>query len=313
MSVEYLEREEKWFAHETSFAEEIKTHWGGDWGVASEVGKLKAVLLRRPGREIENIGDPARWRWLAAMDPEKARQEQDHLADIYRQHGVRVYYVEEAHPNRPNSLYMRDSILMTPEGAIVCRHALEARRGEERYAALALAKLGVPIVRTISGEGIFEGACCLWVNRETVILGSGVRANEVGLRQVREVLSEMGVKYFIPFQIPYGHAHVDGLMNLIDRDLAIMFSWQMPYDVWAALKERGYRILEAPSIDEVKKTFACNMVALEPRKVVLPAGNPQTRAVLEDAGVTVIEVPLYEIMKGWGAVHCMTVFLKRED
>ena len=31
----------------------------GDWGVDSEVGKLRAVLMRRPGKEIEGITDPA--------------------------------------------------------------------------------------------------------------------------------------------------------------------------------------------------------------------------------------------------------------
>ena len=313
MSEEYAESKERWFARETSFADEIGTFWGGDWGTASEVGRLKAVLLRRPGPEIENIGDPAQWRWLAPMDPVKARREQDGLAEIYRQHGVKVYYVEEMHPRRPNALYLRDTVFMTPEGAIIARHALEARRGEERYAAQALAKLGVPIVRTITGDGIFEGACALWVDRETVILGAGVRANESGTRQVREVLQWMGVKHFIPFQIPYGHAHVDGLMNIMDRDLAIIFPWQTPYDVWVALKERGFQILEAPSVDEVKKTFGLNFVVLEPRQIVMPAGNPRTRAVLEAAGVTVIEHAVDEIMKGWGSIHCMTVFLKRED
>ena len=32
----------------------MSTYWG-DWGVSSEVEKLRAVLLRRPGKEIENF------------------------------------------------------------------------------------------------------------------------------------------------------------------------------------------------------------------------------------------------------------------
>ncbi len=44
-------------------AREPPQSWGGDWGVSSEVGELKVVLLRRPGVEIEGVTDPTVWRW----------------------------------------------------------------------------------------------------------------------------------------------------------------------------------------------------------------------------------------------------------
>ena len=57
------------------------------------------------------------------------------------------------------------------------RQAMEARRGEERYAAKKLADLGVPIIRTICGSATFEGAMGLWIDRKTIVLASGVRTN----------------------------------------------------------------------------------------------------------------------------------------
>ncbi|MDO4396656.1 MAG: hypothetical protein Q4C51_07750, partial [Clostridia bacterium] len=45
---------ERWFPKETSFEEDMPLYWG-DWGVSSEVDTLKAVLLRRPGKEVENF------------------------------------------------------------------------------------------------------------------------------------------------------------------------------------------------------------------------------------------------------------------
>ncbi len=312
MLVEYGEKEEKWFAVETPFEEEISRYWG-DWGVASECGSLDAVLLRRPGAEIEDIGDPAQWRWTGAMNPEIARAQHDEMADRYREAGAEVHYVEQMRSDRPNALFMRDLVFMTPEGAIVGRPAIACRRGEERYAAAALAGLGVPIVRTVTGTGTFEGACAMWVDRTTVILGTGVRCNPEGARQVGDVLTAMGVRHIIPFPIPYGHAHVDGLMNMVDHDLAIIFPWQTPYDVWRALVDRGIRVIEAPSIEEVKGGSAINLVVLGPGRVLMSAGNPLTRAVLEDEGVEVVEIDISEIRKGWGALHCMTAFLKRSD
>lgn len=125
------------------------------------------------------------------------------------------------------------------------------------------------------------------------------------------VCSEVGVKNFIPFHIPFGHAHVDGLMNMVAPDLALIFPWQTSHEVWAELRKRGIEVLQAPSVDEVKAA-AVNFVALAPRKVVMSKGNPQTRELLAVHGVEIIEADVSEIEKGWGSLHCMTAFLKRD-
>lgn len=302
---------ERWFPSTTTFSQDMPRFWG-DWYCDSEIGKLRAVLLHRPGPEIDNMKDPARYRFASLMDPEKARAQHDELADTYRRHGVQVYYVEETRPDRPNAIFMRDLMFMTPEGAIVGRPAMETRRGEERFVAKTLASLGVPIIKTINGDGIFEGANAMWIDRETVLLGTGSRTNESGAMQVESELKNIGVKHIIRFPIPYGHPHIDGLLNIADRNLAMIFPWQVPYDVCKALLDRGFRLLEASNIEEVKLGFGINFVALEPGKVVMPKGNPHCKSLLEDAGVKVIEVDISELRKGWGAIHCMTAFLKRD-
>lgn len=304
---------ERWFPSETKFSEEMCKIWG-DWYCDSEVGKLRAVLLRRPGKEIEMINNTnySDYRWKAAMNVKLARMEQDRLAQIYRDHGATVYYVEEQREDRPNALYMRDLVFMTPEGAIVCRPGIAARRGEERYAAQALSKLGVPIVKTINGDGFFDGACAMWVDRQTVIIGTGARANKEGADQVEHALREMGVTEVLRMGIPYGHAHLDGLINFVDRKKVLLFPWQIPYDVVKPLLDKGFNVIEATDLEEIKVKMAINFVALEPGKIVMPAGSPNTKRKLVEAGVEVIEVQLNEIMKGWGATHCMTVFLNRD-
>ena len=145
---------ERWFPQETTIIDDMKNLWG-DWGVSSEVDTLKAVLVRRPGKEIENFDWQAA-RFKSSISPEKFRAQHDSLINIYKDHGVNVHYVEETKENRPNALFCRDLMLMTPEGAIVTRPAMEARRGEERYVAKKLADIGVPIIRTICGGATFE-------------------------------------------------------------------------------------------------------------------------------------------------------------
>jgi N-dimethylarginine dimethylaminohydrolase len=202
-------------------------------------------------------------------------------------------------------------MFMTPEGAIITRPGMAARRGEERYIAKALADIGVPIVRTINGDGMFEGANAMWVDRKTVVLSTGSRCNRSGFEQVEYELKRMGVTEVLHMQQPYSNIHIDGLMNAASHDIVMAHVSQVPYDVIDALKKRGYKILEAPSRTEVREGFGCNFVALEPGLVLMPQGNPRCQELLEQNGVKVITIDISEIMKGKGALHCITAFLKR--
>ena len=300
---------ERWFSLETTITEDMTKLWG-DWGVASEVDTLRAVLMRRPGKEVENFDWQAA-RFRAPIDPEKFRAQHDALTDIYRAHGVQVHYIDEQRDDRPNAIFCRDLVFMTPEGAIVTRPAMDARRGEERYAAQKLAELGVPIIRTVCGGATFEGAMGMWIDRHTVILASGVRTNREGYEMVKGELERMGVTQILHMQIPYCHAHIDGLINMASHDVALMHASQVPYDVCDALKKKGIKLLECPSRNEAKETLAINYVALEPGLVVMPAGNPRSQELLENNGIRVIPVEIDEILKGFGAMHCCTAFLKR--
>jgi N-dimethylarginine dimethylaminohydrolase len=301
-----------WLALETSTEEELTKYWGGDWGCDSEVGKLRSVLLRRPGKEIEKIADPEEYRWLDIMDCGKARRQHDALAELYRSRGVKVHYAENMRDDKPNAFFMRDNVLMTPQGAILGRQAMACRRGEERYAAEALALLGVPVIRTISGNGIFETACCLWVDAGSVILGTGNRANQEGAAQVEQSLQSMGVEHFLRLQIPYGYAHIDSIISFTDKKTAVIDPARLPWDVWAALKKRGFRLLEAPSPGETE-ALALNFVALSPGSIVMASGFAETKKFLEDNGIEVTEVDISELRKAWGSLHCMTAVLKRES
>lgn len=301
---------ERWFPKETFFADDMEEYWG-DWGVCSEVEKLRAVLMRRPGKEIEDF-DARNYRFSdEPIDVDLMRKQHDSVAEIYRQHGIKVFYVEDMREDRPNAVYCRDLMLMTPEGAIVTRPGMAARRGEERYIAKALSDLGVPIVRTINGSGIFEGANAMWVDRHTIVLSTGSRCNRSGYEQVETELRRMGVTDILHMQQPYSNIHIDGLMNAASNDVIMVHASQVPYDVMDALKKKGYKIIEAPSMTEVRESYGCNFVALEPGLIVMPEGNPRCQEALEKNGIKVITVNISEIMKGKGALHCITAFLKR--
>ncbi len=65
--------------------------------VNSEIGRLKKVLLHRPGYEIENLTPDLMERLLFDDIPylEIAREEHDAFAKIFKDNGVEVFYLEE--------------------------------------------------------------------------------------------------------------------------------------------------------------------------------------------------------------------------
>jgi arginine deiminase len=66
-------------------------------GADSEVGRLRTVLLHRPGLELRRITPRSAGRLLFGMLPwvGRAQQEHDSLAQVLREHGVEVLYLTE--------------------------------------------------------------------------------------------------------------------------------------------------------------------------------------------------------------------------
>lgn len=77
--------------------------------------------MRRPGKELENF-DASKVRFSDELvDVELMRKQHDALAKVYEDFGAKVYYVEKQREDRPNAIFCRDLMFMTPEGAIITR------------------------------------------------------------------------------------------------------------------------------------------------------------------------------------------------
>lgn len=303
---------DRWLPDETSFADDMETFWGSSY-VDSEVGALSAVLMHRPGPELDLITPTTFHEWLydAPINPSRFRDQVDGLIQCYRDQGVTVHFVEGQRVDKPNALYVRDLYTMTPEGAIMARPATRQRRGEERAVAETLLRLGVPIIKTVNGHGLFEGSNVMWLDRETCLLGTSSRTNALGAAQVEEELRNMGVTHVIRVPVPYGQIHIDGFISMVDYHEAVISPWLISWDLRQTLQDLGFRLIEANNLDEVAR-LGTNFVALKPRQVIMPEGFPDSRALLEKHHVEVLALPFDEVLRGGGAVHCMTGFIRRD-
>ena len=301
---------EGWSPRMASLRQEIGGVWGA-CGVATEWSPLKAALLHRPGPEIEEVADPDAAQMLAPLDADRARQQHDALAQAYGDAGVAVHYVEPSETPPPNLMFVADLMFMTPEGVIIGRPASTVRAGEERFVARRLADLGAPILRSVRGQGTFEGADALWIDPRTALAATGMRTNAEGAAQVAGLLREMGVEV-IQVGLPYGAMHLMGTLRFADRDLAIAWPGRVPYIVVDALRAHGYTVLFIPDTGEAVRGMSLNFVTLGPRRILMAAGNPISQEFYEDAGIACQVVEVDEILKAAGGIGCATGIVERE-
>jgi N-dimethylarginine dimethylaminohydrolase len=303
---------------------QLERWWGRNWGCTSDVGRLRVVLMHRPGPEVNVVDTSKRldnnafgdeqegWYWRGTEGPDLAAMQAQHDAytAVLRAEGVEVVYLDSIGAGRMKSCYTRDSCIGIGGGAIVTRLGPRIRRGEEQPVSRTLARLGCPILRTISGTGVAEGGSFAWLNRKTAVIGLSSRVNEEGARQVEEVLRSQGVE-LIKVTLTGYRLHIDGLFVMIAPNLALANITLLPFWFLEKLKELKIRLIEIHHEDD---GAVINSLAIAPGRMVMPEGvSGYTRDRLEFHGVEVITVPYDKVISGGGGLHCSTAPLIRDE
>ena len=277
-------------------------------GVDCDGATLRAVLLHEPGAELSYTEPPDDWLMLARPDLSTIARQTDAIAECYARHGVTVHRNRPPSLPPPNALFMRDLFAMTPSGAVLARMGSQQRAGEERFAAHALASIGVPILATPTGTACLEGADVLWLNAQTLLVGMNRRTNAGGLALLTALLPDVTIH---PVVLPSLTQHLLGVLNFLGPGRVAVWIGRTPPSLIAWLTQQGLEVLALPDGPELSRGRAMNWVCLGPDQVVMPAGCPQTRRSLESAGVGVWEVEVGEYLKAGGGLGCLTGILHR--
>src|SRR5690606_2488601 len=126
-----------------------------------------------------------------------------------------------------DAIFPFDPVIITDEGAILCRMGKALREPEVDLAERTMTELGIPIVGRIEAPGTLEGGDCLWLDERTLAVGEGYRTNAAGIRQLAACLKPQGVDV-IRVGLPYWHGpdeclHLLSLISLVDDDLAVVY------------------------------------------------------------------------------------------
>lgn len=304
--------------------DELMASWGAVWGLDNDVGRIRSILMHRPGPEmnvvdpahrlpeIGSYGDPAvGWYFQSDSLPDLPLMQHQHDAFTAKlqAEGVEIHYLDGDAGIRLKQTYTRDPFIMVKGGAIICRMGARIRRGEELATTRTLARIGVPILRTISGSGVMEGGSFAWLNAKTCAIGIGVRVNREGAEQVGEVLRRQGVDLLIVELTGYD-IHLDVSFLMIDRDLALLNPMGLPFSFLEQLTARGIRYIE---IDPADDPWINNSLAIAPGKLLMPEGaSNRTLDRLAAHGVTWTTLPYAAVQKNGGGLHCSTTPLRRD-
>jgi len=286
--------------------------------VLSEVDRLSRVAVKHPRDAFIDQQTIARqWQelqFIAAPDLDRASRECDRFIEALSV-VAEVHLLPRDETTTLDSIYVRDASIVCDRGLILCRMG-KSQRVEEPAAqerAVSAGHMPVTIAGRIEPPGRLEGGDVIWLDARTVVVGRGYRTNADGIRQLRAILGSRVEVVEVP--LPHWHGpndvmHLMSLISPIDHGIAVVYSRLLPVPFREWLLDRGIHLVEVP--DEEFDSMGTNVLALAPRRCLILAGNPRTRAALERAGADVVEYEGTEIsVKGAGGPTCLTRPLER--
>jgi len=302
---------DNWSPRRATHRQEIGALWA-HCGIDSEWRRLRSVLLHCPGAELNAaLDDHDAVQMLGSIDLGRAAEEHAALAEAYHAAGVEVHHVEPELPCAPNLMFCADLLAMTPQGAILARPASTVRAGEERQVARRLAALGIPILATLTGNAVFEGADLMWLDETTALIGRGLRTNDAAIEQIGALLHCLGVE-LVAVDMPFGSMHLMGMLRIVDRDLAICWPRRTPHRCVTLLRELGYRVIFPDLRDDQDSYRGINFVTLGPRRILMVAGLHALQSAFEQLGIECLTCPTDALSLAAGNVGCLSGVLWRD-
>lgn len=316
--------------HAATFLDEYEKIWGRPWGGCQGIGRLRDVgLVRATEREGNALWtkDPAYFllRFSPEIDVARLIDNQLEYAELLKQHGVNVHWLEVEDPmgayGPMRKLFIAEEAMIIRGGAILPRPGHGAyKRGLEREYQKFLTNLGCPILLTVHGTGIAEpSAMIVAVAENAWIAGISSSMNREALDQIIPVLQRHGGEEIHIMELPVvldslgagGEFHLDMIVAPVDSRKILVYPKNLGWETYEWLTRKGFTLIEIP--DDEQRWAPANLTLLEPGKVLMHPKAINTTRALEKEGIEVIPFDCSGLMQGGvNGPRCCTLFLYRE-
>lgn len=253
--------------------------------------RFSHAITRRPAPSITQ--------GLRAVDtgtPDLALMQAHHDAYIatLRETGATVVELP-ALPAYPDSVFVEDTALCLPQGAVVMRPGAPSRLGEAAEMAPHLKALYTHVVEISGPESFIEGGDILVTERE-ILVGRSARTNVAGVAELSRLVAPWGhtVREVLT---PPGVLHFKTDCSLLDVDTILSTPRLSASGCFT-----GYKVIDVPEGEEA----AANTIRFNDL-VLMPAGFPRTRDAITAAGFTVREIGNSECAKLDGGMSCLSL------
>ena len=197
-----------------------------------------------------------------------------------------------ADDERADAVFVQDRVAVVDGRAIVAPSAVPSRRGEEAP-IVGVLRERFPIV-VLRPPAVLDWGDVL-LTEDALYVGLSDRSNTEAVDQLRELLAPARSVEGVP--VPSDLLHLlSGCASLGGSDLLAVPS------LARFAKERGLTVLTVPP----SEATGANVLSVG-RDVVVPAGYPETAALLEASGRRVHPVPVGEFEKRDGGVTCLSI------
>lgn len=261
------------------------------YGSQSMAAPLRRVLMRSAGSAMRRAR-AAEWHYGPGFDPAKAARQHEELARLVAAGGAAIEWLTDEDDGLADSVFTHDPSLMTEHGAVILAMGKALREPEPALHAAAYRRMGVPILGRVEAPGRVEGGDCVWVDRNTLAIGRGVRTNQDGIRQLADLLGPKGISVY-GFDLPLWQGeeaclHLQSVISPLADDLALVYAPLLPAAFYQMLRQKGIALVHGDAEEfAASNGLSLNVLATAPRQVIAVAGFPKTQAAMEAAGCTV--------------------------
>jgi len=248
------------------------------------------AIVRTPGRSI--VKGLSNSKTLGLPNYEQAIIQHQSYIDALTKCGLDVLVLEPCE-EYPDSTFVEDVALITPNCAIITRPGAPSRRGEVGKIEFVL-KQRFNNVEEIEAPGNIDGGDIMMVGAHYFI-GLSERTNLEGAKQIIQILKQYGLSGSTIYLKKVLHLKT-GLSYLEENNLVVCGEFIDESSLGQ------YNPIEIPE----KESYAANCIWVN-GSVIIPLGYPTTKQRIKNAGYRVIETDVSEFEKLDGGLSCLSL------
>ena len=237
---------------------------------------------------IKPHGDPQ------PIDLDLARRQHDSYCSLLVRLGLELIRLD-ADERFPDCCFVEDTAVVAGDTAVVCEMGASSRRGEEVAVAAVLLERGLKLER-LEPPASLDGGDVIVAGNE-LFCGMTDRSNREAAAKLGEFLAPEGIEVL---PVPVTHVlHLKSACTRVAPGVVLIAEQLAGAEAFA-----GFERIVVPA----GESYAANCLSVN-GTVVLSAGFPRTRDLVEESGFHVETLEMTEFRKAGGSLTCLSILL----